>query len=46
MEYRKIGGIRWVRFWRFGFSFWLYKPDHGYRPRQRPTKQLRLEIGR
>ncbi len=44
MEYRKIGGIRWVRFWRFGFSFWLYKPEHCPSQR-RQRRQLRLEVG-
>jgi hypothetical protein len=25
MTYRKIGGIRFVRVFRIGFSFWVYR---------------------
>lgn len=31
MSYRKVGGLHFVKLWRFGFSFYYSrpKPNHG-----------------
>lgn len=36
MSYRKIGGLRFIRIGRFGFSFWL-SPGSSKQPKQRRT---------
>jgi hypothetical protein len=37
MSYRKVGGLHFVRVWRFGFNFYLTKPKPAFKPKRRDT---------